>query len=226
MVVPCSVVLVGRTRERNELEAVVEAARDSRSTVLVVHGEAGIGKTTLLDQTARDADGFRVLRARGYESESDIPFAGLLDLLTPLLDLLDRIPPAQAAALRGSLALGDPVPHYRFAVPAAVLSLLGAAAEEQPVLAIVDDVHWLDAASLEALLFAARRVAAEGIVLILGARDGEGFDAAGSGLRCLRVGALDPDSARALLAERAAGIAGTVADQLLEAAAGNPLALI
>ncbi|HEX8086332.1 MAG TPA: AAA family ATPase [Solirubrobacteraceae bacterium] len=218
--------LIGRTRERSELEAVLESAREGRSTVVVVHGEAGIGKTTLLDETAAAAPDFRVLRARGYESESDIPFAGLLDLLSPLLDLLDRIPPAQAAALRGSLALGDPVPHDRFAVPAAVLSMLAAAAEEQPVLAIVDDVHWLDAASLEALLFAARRIAAEGIVLLLGARDGEGFDAGATGLRCLHLGALDEESARALLTERAAGVAEPVARQLLEAAAGNPLAII
>ncbi|HEX8208493.1 MAG TPA: ATP-binding protein, partial [Solirubrobacteraceae bacterium] len=136
--------LVGRTRERSELEAVLEAARDGRSTVLIVHGEAGIGKTTLLDEAVAAAPDFRVLRARGYESESDIPFAGLLDLLSPLLDLLDRIPPAQAAALRGSLALGEPVPHDQFAVPAAVLSLLAVAAEEQPVLVVVDDVQWLD----------------------------------------------------------------------------------
>jgi DNA-binding CsgD family transcriptional regulator len=219
-------VIVGRTRERSELEAVLEAAREGRSTVLVVHGEAGIGKTTLLDEAVAAAPDFRVLRARGYESESDIPFAGLLDLLSPLIDLLDRIPPAQAAALRGSLALGEPVPHDRFAVPAAVLSLLGAAAEEQPVLAIVDDVHWLDAASLEALLFASRRVAAEGIVLTLASRDGEGFDALATGLPRLRVGALDDDSARELLDHSARGVADAVAAQLLETAGGNPLALV
>nr|MDQ5809043.1 AAA family ATPase [Actinomycetota bacterium] len=103
--------IVGRTRERSELEAVLEAARAGRSTVVVLHGEAGIGKSALLDEVAGGATGFRVLRARGYESEREIPFAALLDLLSPLLDLLDRIPAAQAAALRGSLALGDPVPH-------------------------------------------------------------------------------------------------------------------
>ena len=218
--------IVGRTRERTDLEAVLEAAREGRSTVLLVHGEAGIGKTTLLDEAVAAAPDFRVLRARGYESESDIPFAGLLDLLSPLLDLLDRIPPAQAAALRGSLALGDPVPHDRFAVPAALLSLLGAAAEERPVLAIVDDVHWLDGASLEALLFTSRRLGAEGIVLILASRDGEGFDALAAGLPRLRVGALEPACARELLEHRSGGIADAVADQLLETAGGNPLALV
>ena len=218
--------IVGRTRERSELEAVLEAAREGRSTVLVLHGEAGIGKSTLLDAAVEAAPDFRVVRARGYESESDIPFAGLLDLLSPLLDLLDGIPPAQAAALRGSLALGEPVPHDRFAVPAAVLSLLAAASEDQPVLAIVDDVQWLDAASLEALLFAARRVDAEGVVMVLAAREGEGFDAHGTGLKRLRVGPLEADSARALLEERTGGVADAVAEQLLSTAGGNPLALI
>src|SRR5688500_8045405 len=173
MVVPCSVVLVGRTRERHELEAAVEPARDGRSTVLVVHGEAGIGKTTLLDQAARDADGFRVLRARGYESERDIPFAGLLDLLTPLLDLVDRIPPAQAAALRGALAIEAVAQQGRFTVPAAVLSIHATAAEEEPVVAIVDDAHWPDESSRQALVFAARRLHAERIVMLFGVRTGE-----------------------------------------------------
>jgi DNA-binding CsgD family transcriptional regulator len=219
-------VIVGRTRERSELEAVLEAAREGRSTVVVLHGEAGIGKSTLLDQTVEAASGFRVLRARGYESESDIPFAGLLDLLSPVLHLLDRIPPAQAAALRGSLALGDPVPHDQFAVPAGVLSLLSAAAEEQPLLVVVDDVQWLDSASGDALLFAARRLGQEGIAMLAAARDGEGVDPRSTGLPRMHVGSLEPDSARELLLSRAGAVAETVADHLLEAAAGNPLALI
>jgi DNA-binding CsgD family transcriptional regulator len=218
--------IVGRTRERSEIEALLEAAREGRSTALILHGEAGIGKSTLLDEAVAAAPDFRVLRARGYESESDIPFAGLLDLLTPLLDLLDRIPPLQAAALRGSLALGEPVPHDQFAIPAAVLSLLGAAAEEQPLLVVVDDVQWLDTASGDALLFAARRLGQEGIVMLAAARDGEGMDPQGTGLPRMRVAALEPDSARELLVARAGAVADVVADRLLESAAGNPLALV
>jgi DNA-binding CsgD family transcriptional regulator len=218
--------LFGRTREKSELAAVLEAARGGRSAALVVHGEAGIGKSTLLAEAVASATGFRVLRARGYESESGIPFAGLLDLLTPLLDLLDRIPEAQARALRGAMAIEEPSPHDKFAVPAAVLSVLGAAAEDQPLLAVVDDVHWLDEATLEALLFTARRLDAEGIVLLLGIRDGEGLDAEELGLARLRVMSLDETSGRALLEQTAPGVAPLVAMRLLETAGGNPLALV
>ena len=218
--------LVGRTRELGELAALLEEARDSRSSSLMIHGEAGIGKSALLDETVASADGFRVLRARGYESESDIAYAGLLDLLMPVFDLADRIPAAQAAALRGALAIDDPTPAAPFAVPAAVLSLLSLAAEEQPLLVVADDVHWLDAASLDALLFVARRLSAEGVVLLLSARDGEGLDPEALGLPRLTVGGLDADSARALLTDRTAGLPGPVAERLLDTAAGNPLALI
>ena len=204
----------------------LDAARAGRSHALLVHGEAGIGKTALLEQLVASAEGFVVLRARGYESESDIPFAALLDLLSPVLDLVDRIAPAQAAALRGALAIGEPVPHDRFAIPAALLGVLSAAAEESPVLAIVDDVHWLDAASLEALLFTARRLDAEGVVLLLGARDGEGFDAATSGLDTVHVRGLTPPAARALLEQRTHPLPDEVAAQLVDAAGGNPLALV
>ena len=158
--------MLGRTREKRELVEMLAAAREGRSAALVVHGEAGIGKSTLLDDAAASAEDFRVVRARGYESESDIPVAGLLDLLAPLLDLLDRIPEAQARALRGAMAIEEPSAHDRFAVPAAVLSVLGAAAEDRPVLAIVDDAHWLDDGTREALLFTAQRLEAEGIVLL------------------------------------------------------------
>jgi DNA-binding CsgD family transcriptional regulator len=218
--------VLGRTREKNELQAVLEAARDGRSTALVVHGEAGIGKSTLLDDAAASAADFRVVRARGYESESDIPFAGLLDLLMPLLDLVDRIPEAQARALRGAMAIEEPSAHDKFAVPAAVLSVLGVAADEQPVLAIVDDAHWLDDATREALLFTAGRIEAEGIVLLLGIRDGEGARAEDLGLQRLRVGGLEPAASRELLEQRAAGIAPNVATALLDTAGGNPLALV
>ncbi|HWT92867.1 MAG TPA: AAA family ATPase, partial [Solirubrobacteraceae bacterium] len=220
--------MLGRTRETNELDAVLEAARNGRSSALVVHGEAGIGKTTLLSQAATAAGpGFRVLKARGYESESDIPFAGLLDLLMPLLDLLDRVPEAQARALRGAMAIEEPSPHDQFAVPAAVLSVLGAAADDQPVLAVIDDVQWLDEATREALLFAARRIEAEGVVMLFGMRDGEGLKAEALGLPLLRVRGLEPDAAHALLA-RGVGteLIPQVADVLLETAAGNPLALV
>src|SRR4051812_12906939 len=203
----------------------VEAARDGRSAALLVHGEAGVGKTALLRAAAEDATGLRVLRARGIESESHLPFAALSELLAPLLDLRGEIPAVQAQALGGALALEAATVSDRFAVAAGVLSLLAAAAERQPVLAIADDLHWLDESSREALLFAARRLDAEGVVLLFGLRDGEGLDAAELGLERLPLTGLDEASARALLAAEANGFAPAVIDQLLAASAGNPLAL-
>ncbi len=203
----------------------VEAAREGRSATLLVHGEAGMGKTTLLRDVADHAHGLRVLRARGIESESELPFAALSELLSPLLDLRSEIPPVQAQALGGALALEAAPVTDRFAVAAAVLSLLAAAAERQPVLAVADDLQWLDEASREALLFAARRLDAEGVVLLFGLRDGEGVEAGDLGLDTLRLEGLDEASARRVLAAETDGFAPAVIDQLLTASAGNPLAL-
>ena len=171
----------------------------------------------------RNAQGLRVLRARGIESESELPFAALSELLSPLLDLRSEIPPVQSQALGGALALEAAQVTDRFAVAAGVLSLLGAAAERQPVLAVLDDVQWIDEASREALLFAARRLDAEGVVLLFGLRDGEGVEAAGLGLDAMHLDGLDEASARQLLATE--GLAPAVVEQLVASSAGNPLAL-
>lgn len=203
----------------------IEAAREGRSAALLVHGEAGMGKTTLLRDAADQAHGLRVLRARGIESESELPFAALSELLSPLLDLRSEIPPVQAQAIGGALALEATPVTDRFAVAAGVLSLLAAAAERQPVLAVADDLQWLDEASREALLFAARRLDAEGVVLLFGLRDGEGVEATELGLERLALTGLDEASARALLAAEPNGFAPAVIDQLVAASAGNPLAL-
>ena len=203
----------------------VEAAREGRSATLLVHGEAGMGKTTLLRNLADHAHGLRVLRARGIESESELPFAALSELLSPLLDLRSEIPPVQGQALGGALALEATPVTDRFAVAAGVLSLLGAAAERQPVLAVADDLQWLDEASREALLFAARRLDAEGVVLLFGMRDGEGVNAADLGVDTLHLDGLDEESARRLISAEANGFAPAVIDQLVTASAGNPLAL-
>src|SRR3954452_14509253 len=158
--------LVGRTRERRRIERLLADARQGTSGALLLHGDPGIGKTALLRWTVAEAEGFRVLRARGIETESDIPFAGLGELVAPLLDRLGDIPAVQAAALRGALALGPAGGPDRFTVPAGLLSLLAVAAESGPVLALIDDVQWLDEPSLEALLFAGRRLGAEGIAIL------------------------------------------------------------
>lgn len=216
---------VGRERERARIDRLLQDARAGRSGTLLLHGEAGIGKTALMRWAIGQATGMRVLRARGIETESDIPFAGLAELVTPLLDRLDGIPEVQARALRGALALGPATPHDRFTVPAGLLSLLAVAAEEQPVLVAIDDAQWLDEPSLEAFLFAGRRLGAEGVAMIGSLRDGTavaGMDV--PWLERLAVSPLAEDEARELLTgER---LAPSVADRLVSTAAGNPLALL
>lgn len=198
------------------------------STALLVHGEAGIGKSTLLEgavATAR-ADGLGVALARGVESESDLPFAALHELCAPLLGLRDRLPDPQARALGGALALEPGGAQDRFAVATALLSLLATAAEDTPLLAVVDDLQWVDSASREAILFAARRLDTEGVVLLLGARDGAGAALDSVPLERLHLRGLDDTAARELLAGAVTGtLAPTVADELVATAGGNPLAL-
>src|SRR4051812_15223616 len=206
--------LVGRTAELARLRALAEGAAAGRSGVLVVTGEPGIGKTALLRAAAEEA-GVRVLRAAGVESESELPFAGLHELLRPVLELTGRLAERQARALRAALAEGGEAD--RFAVSAAVLSLL---AEAAPVLAVVDDAQWLDGASADALAFAARRLEAEGVALLVGLRAGAAsplarFDE-------LRLGPLPVADARALATRSGAGDV----ERAVQAAAGNPLAVV
>ena len=219
---------VGRERERARIDRLLKDARAGRSGALLMHGDAGIGKTALLRWAIAEAADMRVLRARGIETESDIAFAGLGELVTPLLDRLDAVPEVQAAALRGALALGPATPHDRFTVPAGLLSLLAAAAEEQPVLVVIDDAQWLDEASLEAFLFAGRRLAAEGVAMLGSLRDGTavaGMEA--PWLERLRIAPLADAEARELLgAAQSERMAPTVAERLVSTAAGNPLALL
>src|SRR6187397_720604 len=183
--------LVGRDVECGRIDGLLEAARGGRSGALVLRGEPGIGKSTLCAYAVERAEGLRVLRAQGIESEAELPFAALADLLRPLLAHLGEIPPPQAAALEAALALGPPAAGDPFTTCAATLSLLATAAEDGPLLAVIDDAHWLDRSSAQSLLFAARRVDAEGIAFLVATRDGAEtpFDAAG--LPELRVRGLD-----------------------------------
>jgi len=160
---------VGRAVECARLEALLDATRARRSSVLVIRGEPGLGKTALLDGAARRAEGMTVLRTSGVEFESALPFAALHALMRPLLSQLDSLPAPQAVALRGAFALAQGTLPDRFAAYVATLSLLARAAEATPVLALIDDAHWLDASSAEALLFTARRLEADGIALVFAA---------------------------------------------------------
>jgi DNA-binding CsgD family transcriptional regulator len=219
--------LLGRDQERSELDRLLADARVGQSRVLALVGDAGIGKTALLDYAAGQADRMLVLRARGVESEAEVPFGGLLELLRPALGALDRVPAPQATALAGALAIGPGGASDRFATGAATLSLLAAYAEEAPVTLLVDDAHWLDGASAEALLFAIRRLLVDPIAVILTVREGEPSLLDGADLPVLRLGGVDRDTATALLARAAhRPLAPDLADVLYDATAGNPLALL
>src|SRR5258708_28035085 len=150
--------LRGREAECVQLDSLLGAARNGGSSALVIRGEPGVGKSALLRYAMDRAAGMTTIVARGLESESELPFAGLADLVHPLHRALSSIPPVQAAVLGGAVALGPPVEGDRFAVCAATLSLLAAAAESMPLLVVVDDVQWLDSGSAEAVLFASRPV--------------------------------------------------------------------
>jgi DNA-binding CsgD family transcriptional regulator len=219
--------LLGREAERRAVGRLLADARIGRSGVLALVGEAGIGKTALLDDAAELAKGMQILRARGIESEAAVPFAGLLELVRPALRSLERVPAPQAAALQGALALRPGRASDRFAVGAATLSLLAAYAEQGPVLTLVDDAHWLDPPSAEAFLFAIRRLLADPVAVVLAVREGHASLLDGADLPMLQVGGLDRAVALQLLAREAgAPVARDVADRMYEATAGNPLALL
>jgi DNA-binding CsgD family transcriptional regulator len=219
--------LFGRPNECERVDQLLAQARAGRSDTLVLRGEAGIGKSALCGYAAEQANEMTVLRASGAPTESELAFSGLADVLRPLFSRLEKLPAQQAVALASALALGPPAPVGRFAICAATLGVLGAAAEDGPVLVIVDEAESLDRSSAEALLFAERRLDADRVALLFAVRDGRPtmFDVAE--LPELRLAPLDRDAAQVLLTSSAeVTIAPQVIEQLLLAAAGNPLALV
>src|SRR3977135_2165265 len=162
--------LKGRRSERDVLDRLIQAVRAGESRALVVRGEPGVGKTALLDYLAEQASGLRIARAAGIESEMELAFAGLHQLLAPMLDRLERLPVPQRDALRTALGLSPGSAPDRLFVALAVLSLLSDVAEERPLICVVDDEQWLDRASAQALAFVARRLEAEGVGLVFAAR--------------------------------------------------------
>ena len=220
--------LAGRVRERAELERAVTDARLGSSRVLVISGEPGIGKTSLLRYAADlgRSDGMELLTARGIESEAEVPFGGLLELLRPALDELDRIPAAQAEALRSALDLGPTVERDRFVIGAATLNLLSARSERAPLLVLVDDAHWLDDSSLSAILFAARRLLVDPVAVVFAVRGGGASALEAAGLPQLPLAGLDAQAAAELVARHAGAQPSDVVERLARVTGGNPLALV
>ncbi|MGH9214580.1 MAG: ATP-binding protein [Acidimicrobiales bacterium] len=213
--------MIGRSDERALIEHLLADARSGRSGTLVLSGEPGVGKSVLMGHAVESAVGMRVLRATGVETELDLAFAGLDQLVRPVLPLAERLPARQADALLGAFGLTDRTSEDRFLVAAATLSLLSEAAEDAPVLCVVEDAHWLDRPSGEALGFAARRLEAEGIVVLAATRDQPW-----PGLPSVQLCGFGPDEVGELLRDRADEIAPDVRARLIDETGGNPLALV
>jgi DNA-binding CsgD family transcriptional regulator/tetratricopeptide (TPR) repeat protein len=216
--------LIDRDAERGTLKRLVAAVRAGESRALVVSGEAGVGKTALLDYLAGNASGCRVVRTAGYQSEMELAFAALHQLCAPLLDGLTRLPVPQRDALRIAFGVGSGPAPDRFLVGLAVLNLFSDAAEPQPLICMVDDEQWLDRASAQVLGFVARRLVAESVGMVFAARVPS---TAIAGLSDLIVEGLPEADARALLDSALTGPLDTkVRDQILAETHGNPLALL
>jgi DNA-binding CsgD family transcriptional regulator len=209
--------IVGRDGELRRIQQLLDDARGGRTAVLVLQGEPGIGKTTLLREAARRADGMTVLTARGVEPEAEVPYSGLYDTLHPLLQLLRRLPVRQAQALQSAFALSEAGATDRFGVGAATLTMLATAAERQPVALLIDDAQVLDRASIDALVFAVRRLEWDAVAALFATSETvPTFDAAGWETIMLR--GLD-------LASTAQLVPPDLAAAAHRATAGNPLAL-
>jgi DNA-binding CsgD family transcriptional regulator len=216
--------LHGREREREVLDRLLDGVRGGRGGVLVVHGEAGVGKTALLGHVVEAAGGFRIAQTSGVEAEMELPFAAVQQLCSPFLDVLDRLPQPQHEALGVALGLNTGPAPNPFLVGLAVLGLLSEAGEERPLLTVVDDAQWLDDASARALAFVARRLLAEKIALVFAARQ---VDDALEGLPSLRVEPLRRRDARALLESvLPARLDEPVLERIVVETRGNPLALL
>jgi DNA-binding CsgD family transcriptional regulator len=222
-----AVQLYARDFECATIDRLLDQARRSRSGVLVLRGEAGLGKSALLDYARSRSGEMRIIQTVGVEPEIELPFAALHRLLLPVLHYIDRIPDVQAAALRSALAIAPGEAKNRFVVAMAVLSLLAEIAADEPVLCLIDDAHWLDQPSADTLAFVARRLAGEGMVMLFATREGDGRSFPSSGLDELEVRGLDFGEAERLLVQRfGSTLAPEIRHSILESAQGNPLALV
>jgi DNA-binding CsgD family transcriptional regulator len=218
--------LTDRAAECARLDQLLLDVRTGRSAVLVLLGDPGIGKTALLDYAAQRAEGYRILRALGVESEMELPYAGLQLLCAPLLDGLGRLPPPQRDALGTAVGLSAGPPPDRFLVGLGTLSLLSGAAEVVPLLCIVDDAQWLDRSSAQVLAFMARRLEAESIAFLFAARTEQRLGEL-EGLPELPLeGLSDPDARELLGSAVTVPLDESVRDRLIAETRGNPLALL
>src|ERR1700720_4620279 len=216
--------LLDRLRERAALSELLDGARAGRSGVLVMRGEPGVGKTALLEYAIEAAAGLRVAQVAGVESEMELAFAALQQLCAPMLDKLEGLPDPQRDALGVAFGLKAGAAPDRFLVGLAALSLLSEAAEQQPLLCVIDDAQWLDRAPAQALGFVARRLLADRVALVFATREpGEEY----RGLPELLVGGLREGDAQELLSSVVRGpLDGRVRDRILAETRGNPLALL
>jgi DNA-binding CsgD family transcriptional regulator len=218
--------LLGRRSECDRLDRLLDATRRGESRTLVLHGEPGVGKSALLQYAVSRASGCRIVRASGVQSEMEIAFAGLHQLCAPLLGRIDALPGPQRDALRTTFGLSAGEPPDRFLIGLAVLGLLSNAAEERPLVCVVDDAQWLDQASAQALTFVGRRLLAESVALLFARRDPVS-DHEPVELPRLAVSGLRPADARALLASAVSGpLDRRVRDRIVAETRGNPLALL
>ncbi|TML97245.1 MAG: LuxR family transcriptional regulator [Actinobacteria bacterium] len=218
--------LLGRRSECETLDRLLRNARSGQSQVLVLRGEAGIGKSALLEHVVERASGWRIVRATGVQAEMELPFAGLHQLCAAMLDGLGELAPPQRDALREAFGLEEGGAPDHFLVALAVLSLLADAAEVRPLACVIDDAQWLDRASRRALGFVARRLLAERIAMVFVVREPSDADEL-TGLPELFVEGVGDDDARALLASGISGPLDTrVRDRVVAETRGNPLALL
>ena len=218
--------LRGRHRERERLDALLTRVRSGSSQVLALRGEMGIGKTALLDDLSERAAGCRVVRTTSVWSETELAYAGLHQLCAPFLDRLPRLPGPQSEALEIAFGLRDGGTPNRFLVGLAVLTLLSHVADEQPLVCIVDDAHWLDRPSAQTLAFAARRLQAEPVALVFALRE-PNDDHEFTSLPALTVDGLGDADARAVLDAAFPGpLDDRVRGRIVAETRGNPLALL
>src|SRR5256885_5212849 len=222
----CCVVLQDRLSEREVLDDLLEAVRGGGSRVLVVRGEPGVGKSVLLEYVVGRATGCRVARAAGVQSEMELAFAGLQQLCAPMLDRLERLPAPQGDALGTAFGLTGGAAPDRFLVGLAVLGLLSEAADERPLVCVVDDVQWLGPTSVAALEFVARRLLADSVALVFAVRQSDEEQLL-AGFPELVVEGLREGDARALLRSVISWpLDEQVRDRIVAETRGNPLALL